>query len=160
MPSDRVRHRTVPPVAEEAELVQEPHEHTHEVPERSLLPQNIALVLLFVMLCAGLWKDWDTDRRLTELEEYVGDARVARDQQAEQLEELVRQQACGFLDRLPAGPLWDPVREENGCGPGMDPSAFDPGEVAQLMDSYGVATFPTTPDQLYAMIPPPIGDPP
>ena len=118
-----------------------------------------ALGLVFV--CVLGWQQWRLSDRLTASEEYISDARTARDRQNAELERLVyeeaRQVACSFLDRLPAGSLWDGSREIYGCGPGLAPATFAPGEVEQLLRSYGVASFPQSSTQLYDLMPAPIG---
>lgn len=42
-----------------------------------------------------------------------------RDEQARLIREETRQESCRLLDGLPESPLLDPLRHENGCGPGL-----------------------------------------
>ena len=156
MPSNRARYRKEPRI-EPVPHGSSTATHDHKVSDWAGRLTGVCLALV----CVLGWQQWQLSDRLTASEEYIAEARTARDRQNAELERLVyeeaREVACSFLDRLPAGPLWDGSREIYRCGPGLDPAAFTPGEVEQLLRSYGVASFPTTSTELYDLIPPQIG---
>lgn len=127
---DRRRPRPTVPVEQTADAVHVP-EHSHEPPKsnmRILLAAAFAAVLVIAYLgwlqYSTNQRQMDTNARLVTLEQYVAEAKIKRDAQNNDVNERITQAACDFLDRLPAGPLWDPMRETYGCGPGIDPGDF------------------------------------
>lgn len=134
----RHRPRNDPPCEPEPELPPVVAEHTHDMPPSSW---QRALTIGFLLVVLGLaifaWNAWNTQQRLGNLEDYVSQAKTKRDAQNQQLHDAIDRAACDFLDRLPAGPLWDPMREDYGCGPGIPP------------DEYTAAATAVTPEQFY-----------
>jgi len=118
--------------------------------------RNVVLAVLFaaflVIGCIGYLqystneRQMNTNARLVKLEDYVAQAKVKRDAQNKAINDELKIAACGFLDRLPASPLWDPMREQYGCGPGIPADEYPAAAMAVTADQFYQA-FPSTRDQ-------------
>jgi hypothetical protein len=73
------------------------------------------------------------------------------------IDDAMRQSKCDLLDRLPQGPLLDPIRAEYDCGPGIPLDQLPPS-VAQ---NFGASRLPPQntlpPVDVHAPIPEPSG---
>lgn len=79
----------------------------------------------------------DVNRQLDETADYIAGRGVQRDAENDRLNERIDRAVCTLLDRLPAGDLFDPAREEYGCGPGIPLDQLDPGASQNLADILG-----------------------
>lgn len=120
-------------------------QHSHELPSKVVRTLTAALVILVLIIGYAGILQYGTNRRLGQLEDYVAQAKEKRDAQNTLVNERIDIAACGFLDRLPAGPLWDPMREQYHCGPGIPPDIY-PGAAAASTAEQFYAQFPQTRD--------------
>lgn len=119
--------------------------HTHRLPRAVLLTLVIicgglvvSLVLVSTLAYQAQHQSEVTNQRLAALEEFIADRGEMRDEQYRTLGEQLNAFACGLLDKLPAGPILDPLRTTYGCGPGLPPEALSP-EAQQQLQRYAEA---------------------
>jgi hypothetical protein len=156
---DRRRPRNKPPTdMVERDAVPVVPDHCHDTP-RSTTRALAAVAVVATLVVAYLgWLQYRTNSRLAALEDYVADVRVLRDQQNRDVNDRINGAVCAIMDRLPAGPLLDPIREDYECGPGLVPAAMSEAQVTEILRDYGPAALARTPGEFYELFPPdPLG---
>lgn len=138
----RNRPRTNPPLNPvDVDNRMEIPEHSHEMP-RTTQRAIIGAIVLFALVLADMgYLQYRDNQRQNETSVFLTDRGKQRDEQNARLAQSIDEAVCQFLNRLPAGPLWDPMREQYGCGPGIPA-----GE-------YPAATTAVTPEQFYSVFP-------
>lgn len=124
----------------------------------------VAAVTISALLAVGFlgYQLFRTEQRTHALEEYINEVRGLRDKQNKDVNDRINDAVCGILNRLPAGPLLDPLREDYDCGPGLLPSAMTEEQIAEILRDYGPAALARTPAEFYELFPssPPGAAPP
>jgi hypothetical protein len=99
------------------------------------------------------FQQWRFDQRLNAQEKFVSEVSAIRSQQNRDVNARINEAVCAIMDRLPAGPLLDPIREDYSCGPGLTPAAMSEAQVAEILREYGPASLARTPDEFYKLFP-------
>ena len=155
--STRHRHRLQVPIEQPPPEPASPAPQTGGVDEarfkRYVRAFYSAVVVVALLIAYNGYRNFVQDRDIREANEYLAQAKPLRDEQNQAVNERLDARTCAILDRFPAGPLLDPLREEWGCGPGIDPDSLDPAAVQRLLEQYGPAALSRTPDEFYDLFP-------
>jgi len=139
-------------------------EHTHRQPRIVLMGLTVAVVVLLLANGLTLIYGVSVNTRLGQLEEYVAGRGVQRDAENQQLQQDISDAVCNVLDSLPAGGLFDPIRAQYGCGPGIPVEQLDPAAAQNLAEiiEQGTAApiLPDAPSEPTEAAPTPAGPTP
>ncbi len=141
--TERARHRQPLEVVQEAPDTPV-GEHTHEQP-RSALLTVLTIVVVLLSLTVGwlLFTTYMLQKGQAETTAYIEGRGAARDAENQRLNDRVDQAVCDVLDQLPAGGLFDPIREQYRCGPGIPLGELDPQAAQNLAEILEGAETPT-----------------
>lgn len=145
MPENRHRYRKPLEVQEETAG---PTDHTHEQPRGLLLLiKCLAAAVVLLSLAVGwlLFTTYTLQQGQNETTAYIEGRGTQRDAENERLNERIDDAVCDVLDQLPAGGLFDPIREQYGCGPGIPVDELNPDAAQNLADILGELDEPQTP---------------
>ena len=104
--------------------------HTHRQPRIILMGLLAAVIVLLLTNGLTLVYGLSVNERISRLEEFVAGKGTQRDAENRRLQQDISDAVCNVMDSLPAGGLFDPIREQYGCGPGIPVDQLDP-EAAQ-----------------------------
>jgi len=93
-----------------------------------------AVVLLLVLSGWLLFTVFRLQQGQSETTAFIEGRGAARDAENERLNNRIDAAVCNVLDSLPAGGLFDPIRAQYGCGPGIPVDELDPGAAQNLAD--------------------------
>jgi hypothetical protein len=147
---DRTRIRNEPPVVVEDSPCAPP-----DPPWVRRVLRLVAAVAISALLAVGFlgYQLFRTEQRTHALEEYVSEVRSLRDQQNQAVNDRINSAVCAIMDRLPAGPLLNPIREDYGCGPGLNPATLSQEQLEEILRDYGPAALARTPGEFYELFP-------
>lgn len=95
---------------------------------------TVAVVVLLITNGLTLVYGVTVNTRIGSLEEYVAGRGEIRDEENRQLQQDISDAVCNVLDSLPAGGLFDPIRAQYGCGPGIPVEQLDPAAAQNLAE--------------------------
>lgn len=102
------------------DAVKEDHPgHSHPIPAWLLIVVSICVVGLLASVVLVSVQSYQTNKRLSALEEYVQGRGEFRDEEVERQDEQFRVGICDVLSSLPEDQLLDTLRFKYHCGPGI-----------------------------------------
>lgn len=149
--TDRRRARNEPPTVVDEEPLCDP-----PIPWWGKRLQRLIVAVAVAGLLAVAWfgyQQWRFDQRLNAQETFVSEVSKIRTEQNRAVNERINESVCAIMDRLPAGPLLDPIREDYGCGPGLNPATLSQEQLEEILRDYGPAALARTPGEFYELFP-------